>query len=192
MSDFRCPPMIDKESWEAQIDLTGLAVTIFTIISLKYPKIKRKVTIWREDGGGSSCQQTETTTQLRSATVMEQCSDLSLGEARGRLGRGYWFGPRVRSNASQNEFWLGLLDRLINFEPAKSADGHTTEDSCRMLQQLENELVDVFFNDAYEGTQLKARPMILHSELLDLHQFVASHTSQTSAQTSSNGHETPS
>lgn len=43
VSDFRCPPMMEKTCWETQIDLTGLAVSIFTIISLKYPKVKKKV-----------------------------------------------------------------------------------------------------------------------------------------------------
>eukprot|EP01053_Blabericola_migrator_P009011 Blabericola_migrator_1__9010@NODE_479_length_8179_cov_106_519354_g373_i0_p9_GENE_NODE_479_length_8179_cov_106_519354_g373_i0NODE_479_length_8179_cov_106_519354_g373_i0_p9_ORF_typecomplete_len115_score18_71_NODE_479_length_8179_cov_106_519354_g373_i024692813 len=92
--------------------------------------------------------------------------------------KSYWFGPRVRSNSKQNEFWIHLLDKLINFVPLKTEDGHTTRSSCQLLASIEQELVDLFKNPDLEGTQLKAQLSLLQSELLELQEFVLAHASQ--------------
>ncbi|EZG55351.1 protein kinase domain protein [Gregarina niphandrodes] len=145
VSDFRCPSMLESLSWETQIDLTGLAVTIFTMVSLKYPKIRKK--------------------KLDAAAP----APLSVGDARGKVSHSYWFGSRVRGDLKQNEFWLGVLDRLINFDPFHTSDGHTLLDSCLLLRQLEKELLGLFENHRLD---IGASYDVLYAELQDMKDFI--------------------
>lgn len=184
VSDFRCPPMMEKDPWETQIDLTGLAVTIYTILSLKYPKIKKKHReaqtreehdmaarpggrqVWREEPGDDS----RLHDRLCPATARKSEEDANGGAGHSR--QSYWFGSRIRSNPCQNQFWLDILDRLINFNPVPSSDGHTTSASCMLLQHIEGDLVDVFHAKKHDRSQIKAQISILASELRELRQFV--------------------
>lgn len=103
------------------------------------------------------------------------------------LSSEYWFGSRVRANPKQNEFWLSLLGRLINFEPEVTEDGHTTTDSCHLLRKLEEELLGIFFLpdncgesssnsnsnlSSSSSSQLKGHLNTLYSDLNELYHMM--------------------
>lgn len=141
--------MLDRKPWEVQIDLTGVAVTIYTMISLRYPRVRQKV-----------------------RDFFHLHTDFQLmGAATPRV---YWFGPRISNDSCQNEFWLRFFDRLINFSPSNPGSMKMTEESSDLLNELQSDLVRLVHDPIFNGTTLRVRTPVLASALAEVALFVKS------------------